>query len=139
MGKIPDHSTAVRQKCVDLHKSWNEYKKIAARLKMPIWTVRATIKKFKKFKAIIKQPGRGCKVIWSANTVKRMVREVQNLQRPPFQSLVASWGHRVSKSTMRRHLHANKLSGRNARKKPFFSFHHRQKRLDWKFNWDRVL
>ena len=49
MGKIQEHSIQKRQKCVDLHKSGNGYKKIAARLKMAISTVRAIMKKFKHF------------------------------------------------------------------------------------------
>ena len=72
-------------------------------------------------------------------TVRRMIKTVGELQRK-----VASWGHQVSKTTIRRHLHANKLFGRLARKKPFLSFYHKHKRLEftqgyWNFDWNRVV
>lgn len=57
--------------------------------------------------------------------------------------MVAFWGHKGSKATIRHHLHANKLFGRRARRKPFLTHNHKSKRLDfakqyWDFNWDRV-
>ena len=68
--------------------SGNGYKKIAARLKMPISTARAIIKKFKKFKTIMNQtPG----YFLSAATVRRMVREVKQSPKTTvsgFQNLV---------------------------------------------------
>jgi len=57
---------------------------------------------------------------------------------------VASWGHKVSKTTIRGFLHANRLFVRHGRKKPFLTNTHKRKHLEfakgnWDFNWDRVL
>ena len=54
-----------------------------------------------------------------------------------------AWGYQVTKTTIRHKLHGNKLFGRHARKKPFLSFHHKRKCLDFanrylNFDWNRV-
>ena len=46
-----------------------------------------------------------------------------------LQALVVSWGHRVSKNTIRRHLNNHSLIGRVARRKPFLTTRHRRKRF----------
>ena len=48
----------MREMCVKLHKSRNAYKKIATRLKIPISTVRAILKKFKATVTVTNLPGR---------------------------------------------------------------------------------
>ena len=147
MGKTKEHSIQVRQMCVDLHRSGRGYKKIATQLQLPISTVRGIIKKFKTTGTVVNKPGRGAKFILPPRTVRRMVREIKRspkLTVTELQQMVASWGHKVSKSTIRRCLHANKLFGRHARRKPFLTRNHKRKRLEfakryWGFNWDRVL
>jgi uncharacterized protein YneF (UPF0154 family) len=52
---------------------------------------------------------------------KRMVREATKSPRitvKELQAFVASWGHQVSRSTIRRHLHNQRLFGRVARGVP---------------------
>lgn len=71
-GMIQEHSTEKRKKCVDLQKSGNVYKNIVARLRE---IVREIIKTFKKFKAIVNQPGREHMSILSAARVRRMLKE----------------------------------------------------------------
>ena len=147
MAKTREHTIQVRQMCVDLHKSGNGYKKIATRLNLPVSTVRGIIKKFKTTGTVTNKAGRGPKFILPQRTVRRMVREVKQSPKLTVTELhqrVASWGHKVSKTTIRRSLHANKLFGRHARKKPFLTNTHKRKRLEfakqhWDFNWDRVL
>ena len=108
---------------VDLHKSGNGYKTIAKKLNIPLTTIRAIIKKFKTTGTVVNLPGRGRKCILPPRTVRQMVREAKGNPRATvgeLQNLVASWGHQVSKSTIRRHLHGNRLYGRVARKKSLY-------------------
>ena len=73
---------------------------------MPQSTVKAIIRKFKL----------NCDtIVWTTSQNKK----------------VASWGPQFSKITMRCHLHANRLSGRQARIKPFLSSNHKYKHLDF--------
>ena len=60
-----------------------------------------------------------------------------------LQRLFESWGQKVSKTTIRRHLHHHKLFGRVARKKPLLSIINKLQRLKFvkcksDFQWDRV-
>ena len=129
MGKTKEHTVQVRQMCVDLHKSGNGYKKIATRLHLPISTVRGIVKKFKTTGTVVNKPGRGCNFMLPPRTVRRMVREIKKSPKLTFaelQGMVASWGHKVSKTTIRRYLHANRLFGRHARKKPFLTQNHKR-------------
>src|SRR4029434_9901420 len=147
MGKTQGHSENVRRKVVELHKSGNGYKKISKQLKIPISTIMAIIKKFKATGYVRNQTGRGpvCKL--TPCTVRRMVRlakEYQRITAGELQRLVASWGQKVSKTTIRRHLHHHKLFLRVARKKPLLSINNKLKRLQfakcyWDFQWDRVI
>lgn len=147
MGKTREHPIQVRQMCVDLHKSGSGYKEIANRLNLPISTVRGIIKKFKTTGTVTNKAGRGPRFILPPRTVRRMVREVKKSPKLTVKELhqrVASRGHQYSITTIRGYLHANKLFGRHARKKPFLTYNHKCKRLEftkryWHFNWDRVL
>ena len=133
--------------CLELYKSGNGYKKIATHLHLPISTVRGIIKKFKTTGTVLKKPGQGRKFILPPRTVRRMVREVKSspkLTVKELQQIVASWGHKVSKTTIRCNPHANKLFGRHAWKIHFLTYNHKLKRLEfakryWDFNWDHVL
>src|SRR4029434_6922060 len=147
MGKAQGHSDNVRQKGVELHKSGNGYKKTSKQLKIPISTIMAIIKKFKATGDVRIQPGRGpiCKL--TPRTVRRMVRLVKESPRitaGELQRLVEFWGQKVSKTTIRRHLHHHKLFLRVARKKPLLSINNKLKRLQFAkcksdFQWDRVI
>ena len=124
---------------VDLHKCGNGYKKISKRLNIPLSTVRAIIKKFKRYGTIENLMGRGHNCILPPRTTKSPRITVKELQ-----ALVASWGHQVSKSTIRRHLHNHSLIGRVARRKPFLTTRHRRKRLEFAkrhlhYDWNKVL
>src|SRR4029434_7762786 len=86
-------------------------KKISKQLKIPISTIRAIVKKFKVTGDVRNQPGRGpvCKL--TPRTVRRMVRvakESPRITAGELQRLVESWGQKVSKTTIRRHLHHHK-------------------------------
>src|SRR4029434_6947468 len=135
MGKTQEHSDNVRQKVVELHKSGNGYKKTSKQLKIPISTIMAISKKFKVTGDVRNQPGRGpvCKL--TPRTVRRMVRlakESPRITAGELQRLVESWGQKVSKTTIRRHLPHHKLFWRVARKKPLLSINYTLKRLDRK-------
>ena len=87
--------------------------------------VRGIVKKFKTTGTVVNKPGRGRKFILPPRTVRRMVREIKKspkLTVTELHQMVASWGHKVSKTTIRRYLHANKLFGRHARKKIIAAF-----------------
>src|SRR4029434_4500790 len=134
MGKIQEHSDDVQRKVVELHKSGNGYKKISKLLKIPISAIMAIIKKFKATEEVKNQLGRGrvCKL--TPHTVRRMVRLAKESPRTTageLQKLVKSWGQKVSKTTIRRHLHHHKLFGRVARKKPLLSINNKLKRLQF--------
>src|SRR4029434_7754176 len=147
MGKTKEHSVEVRQKVVELQISGKGYKKISYQLKIPISTIRAIVKKFKATGDVRNQPGRGpvCKL--TPRTVSRMVRvakESPRITAGELQRLVESWVQKVSKTTIRCHLHHHKLFGRVARKKPLLSINNKLKDLQfakcyWDFQWDRVI
>lgn len=55
-----------------------------------------------------------------------------------------SGDHQDSRTTIGHQIHANKLFGRVARRKPLLSPNHKRKHLefvkcDWNFDWDQVL
>ena len=82
-----------------MRKSGNGYEKIAQRLKMPIFTIRTIIKKFKATGDVNNWTGRGRVSILTPHTVRRMVRVVKTSPRitaGELQTLVGSWGQKVS-------------------------------------------
>ena len=113
MGKVKELSNQKSQMVVDLHKSGNGYKKTHKRLNIPLTTMKA--------------------MRWNSCKLARKRMQVHVV---PTQSeedheggkgepkdrnsttLVVSWGHKVSKSTIRHHLHTNRLFGRVAQRKP---------------------
>ena len=108
MGKTQGHSDNVRRKVVELHKSGNGYKKTSKQLKIPISTIMAIIKKFKATGDVKNQPGSGRVCTLTPRTVRRMVRlekESPRITAGELQRLVESWGQKVSKTTIRCHLH----------------------------------
>ena len=128
MGKTQEHSDDVRRKVVELHKSRNGHKKISKELKIPISTIMEIIKKFKATGDVKNQPGRGRVCTLTPRTVRRMVRLVKESPRitaGELHRLVESWGQKVSKTTIRRHLHHHKLFWRVARKKPLLSINNK--------------
>lgn len=147
MKKTKELAVQKRQMVVDLHKCGNGYKKIHKRLNIPLSTVRAIIKKFKRYGTVENLMGRGRNCILPPRILRRMVREATKSPRitvKELQALVASWGHQVSKSTIRRHLHNHSLIGRVARRKPFLTTRHRRKRLEFAkrhlhYDWNKVL
>src|SRR4029434_9233647 len=116
MGKTQDHSDDVRR----VHKSRNGHKKISKQLKIPISTIMAIIKKFKATEDVNNQPGKGRVCTLTPHTVRRIFRlakESPRITAGELQRLVESWGQKVSKTTIRCHLHHHKLFWRVARKK----------------------
>ena len=69
----------MREKCVELHESGIGHKKIATRLKMPVSTVGAILKKFKAAGTVPNLPGRGPMFIWAPRTVRKMIREAKKI------------------------------------------------------------
>jgi hypothetical protein len=91
----------VPQKVVELHIS----------------TIRAIIKKCQVTGDVNNGPGRGHVSILTTRTVRRMVPVAKTSPRitaGELQTLVGSWGQKVSKTTIRRHLHNHKLFRRVA-------------------------
>ena len=112
-------------------------KKIHKRLNMPLTTLGATIKMFQTFGTVANLLGGGCKGVLSPRSVRRTKDHT-------LQTLVAFWGHKVSKSTIRRHLRTNRLFGRVARRKPLLRANSKFKHLEfakrhWNYDWNRVL
>lgn len=108
MAKTREHTIQVRQICDDLYKSGNGYKKIATHLILPISKVRGIIKKFKTTGTVTNKAERGPKFILPQRTVRRMLRKVKKspkLTVTELHQIVASWGHKISKTTIRRSLH----------------------------------
>src|SRR4029434_7243158 len=144
MGKTQGHSDNVRRKVVELHKSGNGYKKTSKQFKISISTIMAIIKKFKATGDVKNQPGRGpvCKL--TPCPVRRMVRLEKKSPRitaGEMQRLVESWGQKVSKTTISRHLHHHKLFWRVASKKTLLSINNKLTfaKCYWDFLWDRVI
>ena len=140
MGKTREYSN-------DLHKSGNGYKKIGQWLKMPISTISAIIKKFKATGDVNNRPGKGRVSILTQGTVRRMVRVAKkssSITAGELQTLVGSWGQKVSKTTIRRHPHNHKLFGRVTIKKYLLSSNNQLKCLRFakryrNFQSDRIL
>ena len=121
MGKVKELSYQKRQMVADLHKSGNGYKKMQKWLNILLTTFMAIIKKLQTSGTVANLPGRGCKCMLSPRTVRKMVKEAKKNPRTTvqeLQTLVGSWGHKVPKSTIRHHLHTNRLFGRVAQRKP---------------------
>jgi len=115
---------------------------------LPISTVRGIIKKFKTTGTVTNKTEGGPKFILPQDTLRRIekLKKKKNSKHTvtELHQRVASWGHKVSKTTIRCSIHANKLCGRDARKNPFLTNTHKRKRLEfakwhWDFNWDRML
>src|SRR4029434_7411763 len=145
MGKTQEHSDDVRRKVVELHKSRNRHKKISKELKIPISIIMEIIKKFKATGDVKNQPGRGRVCTLTPRTVRRMVRlakESPRITAGELQRLVESCGQKVSKTTIRCHLHHHKSL--LSIKKPLLSINNKLKRLQfaeryWDFQRDRVI
>ena len=134
MKKTKELAVQKRQMIVDLHKYGNGYKKIGKQCNIPLSTVRAIIKKFKRYGTFENLMGRGCNCILPPRILRRMVREATKSPRitlKELQALVVSWGHQVLKSTIRHHLHNHSLIGRVARRKPFLTTRHRRRCLEF--------
>ena len=130
MGKTQGHSDNVQRKVVELHKSGNGFKKFSKQFKI----IMEIIKKFKATGDVKNQPGRGRVCTLTPRTVRRMVRlakEYPRITAGELQRLVESWDQKVSKTTIRRHLHHHKLFLRVARKKPLLSINNKLKRLQF--------
>uniref|UniRef100_A0A8K9UWL6 Reverse transcriptase domain-containing protein n=1 Tax=Oncorhynchus mykiss TaxID=8022 RepID=A0A8K9UWL6_ONCMY len=117
MGKTREYSNDVRPKVVELHKSGNGYKKIAQRLKMPISTIRAIIKKFKATGDVNNRPGRGRVSILTPRTVRRMVCDHKISKDHSWRIADVSWD--LGSESLQNYDHTNKLFGRVAIKKAF--------------------
>ena len=61
----------------------------------------------------------------------RLVKKSPRITAGELQRLVESWGQKVSKTTIRRHLHHHKLFLRVARKKPLLSINNKLKCLQF--------
>jgi len=59
MRKTKEYSSDAQQKIVEFHKIENGCKKIVKALKIPIFTIRAIIKKFQSTTDVTNLPGRG--------------------------------------------------------------------------------
>ena len=115
---------------------------------VPLTTVREKSIRFKRlFQTFEHLPGRGRKCMLSPRTVRNMVRESKkNLRNTvqELQTLVASWGHKVSKSTIRQALfHTNRLFGKVAQRKPLLRATNKFKcrefgKRHWNYDWNRV-
>lgn len=82
--------------------------------------------------------GRVCKYVLPTSRVRKLERQ-KYITVGDLQETAAFWSHQVSKSTVRRHLHANKLFGRHARRKKILSSNHKSKCLEvcecyWNFD-----
>ena len=97
--------------------------KISKRLNIPLSTVRAIIKKFKRYGTVENLMGRGRNCILSPRILRRMVREETKYPRITVKEL--PWCFLKQDATIRRHLHNHSLIGRAARRKPFLTTRHR--------------
>ena len=98
MEKTKELAVQKRHMVVDLHKCDNGYKKICKRLNIPLRTVRAIIKKFKRYGTVENLMGRGLNCILPPRILRRMMREATKSPRitvKELQALVPSWGHQV--------------------------------------------
>ena len=117
MGKINELSNQKRQMVVDLQKSGNGSKKCISGLNKPLTTVRAIIKKFQTFGRLAWKRTQVHVVLTHSEEDGEGGKEPPKVP-PQFKTFVASEGHNVSKSTIRHHLHTNRLCGMVAQRKP---------------------
>ena len=119
MGKVTELSNRKRQMAVDLHKSGNGYqKKKHKRFNVSLNTVRVIITHFQTsgtLQTCQEEDASAC-----CPHGRKMVREAKSSPRTivqKLQTLVASCGHKLSKSTIRRHHHTNRLLWKGCMKK----------------------
>jgi hypothetical protein len=118
----------------DFRESGNGYKKTTENPNIQFTIIRATIKTFKTTGTVVNLPGRGPKCILSPSTVRKMFQEAKKCPRAivgELQNVVTFWGHQASKSTIRQHLHAKRLLGRVAIKKPLLRATNKCKLLEF--------
>jgi hypothetical protein len=110
----------------------NRLKKIYIYIQLT--TIREAMKKFITTGTMVNLPGSGPTCISSPRAVRKMVWEAKKRAMATvgeLQNLVTSWGCQVSKSRIRRHLHANRLFGRVAIEKPLLRETNKCKRLEF--------
>ena len=141
--KTKELAVQKRQMVVDLHKCGNGYKKICKRLNIPLSTVRAIIKKFKRYGTVENLMGRGRNCILPPRILRRMVREATKSSQGS-QCLAGLGAGNPGFATIRHHLHNHSLIGRVARRKPFLTTRHRRKRLEFAkrhlhYDWNKAI
>ena len=79
--KTKELAVQKRQMVIDIQKCGNGYKKMSKQLNIPLSTVRAIIKKFKRYGTVENLMGRGHNCILPPRILRRMVREATKSQR----------------------------------------------------------
>ncbi len=132
MGKTKELSKDTREKIVNLHKAGMGYRTIGKQLGEKATTVRAIIRKLKKFKVTVNLPRTGAPCNISPRGVSMILRKVRDQPRTTREDLVNDLkraGTTVSTVTISNTLHSHGLKSCSTRKVPLLKSAHVQARL----------
>lgn len=128
-----EHSSDLRLRCVVKSTRGLGARRISKELEMPLSTVKSILRNYRERGHVFNAPRSGRPRITDERTDRRIARAVEKNRFASAAGVAAAISEAVGKpvtaSTVRNRLKAVGFNGRSARKKPYLSKTHKQKRL----------